>query len=196
MRSHPHICFPNLDQMGPPCLGGRMTQATVNLKIIHNLKVHSYILFGRNFQDFKPSAASQKTLRDLLQRGEIGEPEYTEVLQKNRAGNLNIKILLLIKGKTHTQGIQCFSMYGKMQESGFTEIIPLIYTSGGEHGNPLQYSYLENPRRQRSLVGDSPQGHKGLEATQHKMHLSYLGMISYVFMSGVPQDSLQGVAAV
>jgi len=25
MRSHPHICFPNLDQMGPPCLGGRMT---------------------------------------------------------------------------------------------------------------------------------------------------------------------------
>ena len=47
-------------------------------------------------------------------------------------------------------------MYGKMQESGFTEIITLIYTSGGEHGNPLQYSYLENPRGQRSLVGDSP----------------------------------------
>ena len=46
----------------------------------------------------------QKTLRDLLQRGEIGEPGYTEVLQK-RAGNQNIKILLLIKGKTHTQGI-------------------------------------------------------------------------------------------
>ena len=47
-------------------------------------------------------------------------------------------------------------MYGKMQESGLTEIIPLIYTSGGEHGNPLQYSYLENTHGQRSLVGNSP----------------------------------------
>ena len=27
---------------------------------------------------------------------------------------------------------------------------------GGGHGNPLQYSYLENPRGQRSLVGYSP----------------------------------------
>ena len=29
---------------------------------------------------------------------------------------------------------------------------------GGEHGNPLQYSCLENPHGQRSLVGYSPQG--------------------------------------
>ena len=27
---------------------------------------------------------------------------------------------------------------------------------GGEHGNPLKYSYLENPPGQRNLVGDSP----------------------------------------
>ena len=29
---------------------------------------------------------------------------------------------------------------------------------GGGHGNPLQYSCLENPHGQRSLVGYSPQG--------------------------------------
>ena len=31
---------------------------------------------------------------------------------------------------------------------------------GGGHGNPLQYSYLENPHGQRSLVGYSPWGCK------------------------------------
>ena len=31
---------------------------------------------------------------------------------------------------------------------------------GGGNGNSLQYSCLENPHGQRSLVGYSPQGHK------------------------------------
>ena len=31
---------------------------------------------------------------------------------------------------------------------------------GAEHGNPFQYSCLENPHGQRSLVGHSPWGHK------------------------------------
>ena len=31
---------------------------------------------------------------------------------------------------------------------------------GGGHGNPLQYSCLENPHGQRSLAGYSPLGHK------------------------------------
>ena len=31
---------------------------------------------------------------------------------------------------------------------------------GGKHSNPLQYSCLENPHGQRSLVGYSPWGHK------------------------------------
>ena len=31
---------------------------------------------------------------------------------------------------------------------------------GGGHGNPLQYSCLENPHGQRSLVGYSPWGRK------------------------------------
>ena len=33
-------------------------------------------------------------------------------------------------------------------------------SSGGGHGNPLQYSCLENPHGQRSLVNYSPWGHK------------------------------------
>ena len=36
---------------------------------------------------------------------------------------------------------------------------------GGVHGNPFQYSCLENPR-QRSLVGYSPWGHKELDTTE------------------------------
>ena len=37
---------------------------------------------------------------------------------------------------------------------------------GGGHGNSLQYSCLENPHGQRSLVGDSPWGHKESDMTE------------------------------
>ena len=37
---------------------------------------------------------------------------------------------------------------------------------GGEHGNPLQYSCLENPNGQRSLVGYSPLGRKESDMTE------------------------------
>ena len=37
---------------------------------------------------------------------------------------------------------------------------------GGGHGNPLQYSGLENPHGQRSLAGYSPWGHKELDMTE------------------------------
>jgi len=49
---------------------------------------------------------------------------------------------------------------------------------GGSHGNPLQYSCLENPHGQRFLVGYSPWGHKELATTeqlstiQHKLENS------------------------
>ena len=39
-------------------------------------------------------------------------------------------------------------------------------SSGGGNGNPLQYSCLENPHGQRSLVGQSPQTHKEWEMTE------------------------------
>ena len=37
---------------------------------------------------------------------------------------------------------------------------------GGGHGNPVQYSCLENPHGQRSLVGYSPWGGKELNMTE------------------------------
>ena len=37
---------------------------------------------------------------------------------------------------------------------------------GGGHGNPLQYSGLENPHRQRSLAGYSPWGRKESDTTR------------------------------
>ena len=37
---------------------------------------------------------------------------------------------------------------------------------GGGHGNPLQYSCLENHHGQRSLVGYSPWGCKELDMTE------------------------------
>ena len=45
--------------------------------------------------------------------------------------------------------------------AGDKVLIPGLGTPpGGRHGNPLQYSCLENPHAQRSLVGDSPEGCK------------------------------------
>ena len=37
---------------------------------------------------------------------------------------------------------------------------------GGGHGNPLQYSCLENFHGQRSLAGYGPQGCKEMETTE------------------------------
>ena len=37
---------------------------------------------------------------------------------------------------------------------------------GGGHGNPLQYSCLENPCGRKSLAEHSPWGHKELDMTQ------------------------------
>ena len=50
---------------------------------------------------------------------------------------------------------------------GDLDLIPGLGRSpgGGEHGNPLQYSCLENPHGQRSLAGYDPWGHKESEMT-------------------------------
>ena len=47
---------------------------------------------------------------------------------------------------------------------------------GGGHDNPLQYSCLENPHGQRSLVGYNPWGHKEWAmsvrlSTQHSVNI-------------------------
>ena len=50
--------------------------------------------------------------------------------------------------------------------AGYLGLIPGLGRSpGGGHGNPLQYSCLENPHGQRSLVGCSPWGHEESDTT-------------------------------
>ena len=44
-------------------------------------------------------------------------------------------------------------------------ILGLGRSPGGGHGSPLQYSCLDNPHGQRSLVGYSPWGHKESDMT-------------------------------
>ena len=41
---------------------------------------------------------------------------------------------------------------------------------GGGHINPLQYSCLENPHGQKSLVGYSPWGHEESDKTEATEH--------------------------
>ena len=45
-------------------------------------------------------------------------------------------------------------------------ILGLGRSPGGGHGNPPQYSCLENPQGQRRLAGYSPWGHKELDMTE------------------------------
>ena len=48
--------------------------------------------------------------------------------------------------------------------AGDLDSIPRLGRSpGGGHGNPLQYSFLENPHGQRSLAGYSSWGRKELD---------------------------------
>ena len=65
--------------------------------------------------------------------------------------------------------IRADSSPGKESEcnEGDTGSIPRWGRSpGGGHGNPPQYSHLENPHGQRRLVGYSPEDHKVLDTTE------------------------------
>ena len=67
------------------------------------------------------------------------------------------------------------SLVAQMVESacnaGDLGLIPgLGRFSGGGHGNPLQFSCLENLRGQRGLVGYSPWSHKELDTTWATKH--------------------------
>ena len=54
---------------------------------------------------------------------------------------------------------------------GDLDLIPRLERfSGGGHGNPLQYSCLENPHGQRTLAGYRPWGHKESDMTDHLRH--------------------------
>ena len=52
-------------------------------------------------------------------------------------------------------------------DTGEVGLIPGLWRSpGGGHGIPLQYSCLENPHGQRSLVGYSPRGRREADTTE------------------------------
>ena len=53
---------------------------------------------------------------------------------------------------------------GDVRDTG--SISGLRRSPGGGHGNPLQYSCLENLHGQRSLVGYSPWGHRESNMTE------------------------------
>ena len=63
------------------------------------------------------------------------------------------------------------------RNAGEPDLIPELGTSPrGGHGNPLQYSCLENPHGQRSLVGYSPESDmtERLSTAQHQPILTQL----------------------
>ena len=56
---------------------------------------------------------------------------------------------------------------GSAHSAGDLGLIPGLGRSfGGGHGNPPQYSWLENPHGQRSLAGPSPWGRKEPDITE------------------------------
>ena len=55
--------------------------------------------------------------------------------------------------------------------AGDVGLIPELGRSpGGGHGNPLQYSCLDNPHGQKSLASYSPQGCKESDVTEQSAH--------------------------
>ena len=69
--------------------------------------------------------------------------------------------------------------------------IPCLGRSPGRgHGNPLQYSWLENPHGQRSLLGYSPWGRKESDTTEwlstaHEHSYTYILVHLYTSLFGV-----------
>ena len=70
---------------------------------------------------------------------------------------------------SHVPVLMCFLMWSIAGDIKDLSSIPESERSpGGEHGNPLQYFCLENSHGQRSLVGYSSWGCKGLDITKHR----------------------------
>ena len=63
-----------------------------------------------------------------------------------------------------TSGQESASNAGDLKRHGSISV--LGRSPGGGHGNPLQYSCLENHLGQRSLVGYGPWGRRELDTTE------------------------------
>ena len=82
---------------------------------------------------------------------------------------MNLKIIMLFERSRASQVTLVVknpsANAGDVKDSG--SIPGLGRSPRGGHGNPFQYSYLENPCGQRSLVGYSPWGCKESDMTEH-----------------------------
>ena len=86
---------------------------------------------------------------------------YLNLVQFIQTGKASLFFLKSIKGSgvSDSEESAC--------NAGDLDSIPgLGRSSGGGHGNPLQYSCLENSHGQRSLVGYSPWGRKESDTTE------------------------------
>ena len=76
---------------------------------------------------------------------------------------------LLLPSLTSTKGFPGGMGKNLPASAGDVRVVGSIPGSGrspgGGHGDPLQYSCLENPHGQRSLEGRSPWGHEELDTT-------------------------------
>ena len=80
-----------------------------------------------------------------------------EYIQKDRAKfKMTSQVVLVVKS--------LLASAGYLRDKGL--ILGLRRFPGGGHGNPLQYSCLENPHGQRSLAGYSLLSHKELDTTE------------------------------
>ena len=95
-----------------------------------------------------------------------GDPQFDSCVGKIpwRRDRLPTPIFLGFPGGSDSKESACnVAHLGSIPESG--------RSPGGGHGNPLQYSCLENPHGQRSLVGYSPWGHKEPDMAKHSTAL-------------------------
>ena len=120
----------------------------------------------------------------------MGDIGLISGLGKSPWGRERLPTIIFLPGKFHGQkNLAGYSPLGR-EESDMTELLSLCFpgssdgkesacnagdlglipglrrSPGEGDGNPLQYSCLEDPRGQRSLVDDSPWGDKGLDMTE------------------------------
>ena len=98
-------------------------------------------------------------------RADISPSVFTLWPYWSTATNINYYIAFL--GISDQVALVVKSLPTNERTTEDTGLIPgLGRSSGGGHGNPLQYSCLENSHGQKSLVGYSPWGHKKSDPTE------------------------------
>ena len=65
---------------------------------------------------------------------------------------------------------------------------------GAGHGNPLQYSCLENPHGQKSMAGYSPWGHKESDMAERLSTAQHKGFLRFDLSTLCIQSQSQGEA--